>query len=41
MCVETFIGLVLLGTVTVGYLVSRALACVNWPMVYYKMCGGK
>ena len=41
MSFEVTVGLMVLGVVVVGYLASRMLACVNWPMVYYKMCGGK
>lgn len=41
MSFEVTVGLIILGVVVVGYLVSRVLDCVNWPMVYYKMCGGK
>ena len=40
MCFETRVGLIVLGIVVIGYLASRLLSRINWPMVYFALCGG-
>ena len=41
MCVETFIGLFMLGMAALCYIAQFITTRINWPMISYKMRGGK
>lgn len=40
MAMETIIGLIALALSIGGYIISRFIVAINWPMIYFIMRGG-